>query len=510
MINVEPDIIKSAQKRQKRSFISKAFKWLFGGNGESATIKQLKSNIKILFDNQKLHSVKMQEALNFNNLTRIEIQNNRKLIRQVGIDIAKLKKTIDGEHLSMQILIADKNIMFVIIQFRNRINILQSNVQALKRNLKHLYDQLAAFANHKLTPKIMNVKDIRDTLNTITDTLKAHPKLKLSVDHTTKDVWKYYGMTQIDCLFYKNKLFTLMEFPLVERDRTFHVYQAYNLPLVHPALKKKIKYRLDGDFMAISDNSLYITYPTNTGIFNCQLSAGSFCELKTPLYTIDSSQHCMFYLYKRDEVNIDKYCKVVFVNQTQDEAIALDNTYWVTSVLKPTKLHIICLTTTSYIFKLKVPLQVTELKPGCEAFTSNMLITPMNSIQIMMRNPESNKNTKLAAQLTNLRYSSVRDFMSMQGLTIANLTDEELQSIAEKFPEITDVTIPELNQELNAINEVYLYEFPLWEIIALTILATLLVIICVTVTIACRHTEAGVRWSDTSPNLQRRPKHFRL
>ena len=115
MINEEPDIIKSAQKRQKRSFVSKAFKWLFGGNDESATIRQLKSNIKILFDNQKLHSVKMQEALNFNNLTRIETQNNGKLIHQVGINVAKLKKTIDGEHLSMQILIADENIMFIIM-----------------------------------------------------------------------------------------------------------------------------------------------------------------------------------------------------------------------------------------------------------------------------------------------------------------------------------------------------------------------------------------------------------
>ena len=149
-------------------------------------------------------------------------------------------------------------------------------------------------------------------------------------------------------------------------------------------------------FMAISDNLLYIAYPTNTEIFNCQLSAGSFCELKTPLYAIDSSQHCMFYLYKRDEVNIDKYCKVDFVNQTRDEAIALDDTHWVTSVLKPTKLHISCLTTTSYI-QLKVPLQVIELKPGCQAFTSNMLITPMNNLQITMKNSESKKNTKLAA-----------------------------------------------------------------------------------------------------------------
>ena len=485
MMNEEQEIDVTPQKRRKRSFISKAFKWLFGGNDESATIKQLKSNIKILFENQKLHSTKMQEALNFNNLTRIETRNNRKLIRQVGIDIAKLKKTIDGEHLSMQILIADKNIMFAIIQFRNRLSILQSNTQSLRENLKRLYSQLVAFTNHRLTPEIMNVKDLRDTLNTITDTLKSHPKLKLPIDHTNKDIWKYYGMTQIDSLFYKNKLFTLITFPLVEKDRIFHVYQVYNLPLVHPALKKKIKYKLNGDFMAISDNLLYIAYPTNTEIFNCQLSAGSFCELKTPLYAIDSSQHCMFYLYRRDESNIDKYCKVDFVNQTLDEAIALDDTHWITSILRPTKLHISCLTTTSYI-QLKVPLQIVELKQGCEAFTSNMLITPMNNIQIKTNKAKS-LNTNLASRLTNLRYSSVRDFTSMKGLTVANLTDDELKKIADKFPEITDVTIPELNQKLNAINEVYPYEFPLWAIIALTVLATVVIIICATITIACRH-----------------------
>ena len=157
MMNEEQEIDVTPQKRQKRSFISKAFKWLFGGNDELATIKQIKSNIKILFENQKLHSIEMQEALNFNNLTRIETQNNRKLIRQVGIDIAKLKKTIDGEHLSMQILIADKNIMFAIIQFRNRLSILQSNIQSLRENLKCLYSQLVAFTNHRLTPEMMNV-----------------------------------------------------------------------------------------------------------------------------------------------------------------------------------------------------------------------------------------------------------------------------------------------------------------------------------------------------------------
>ena len=76
---------------------------------------------------------------------------------------------------------------------------LQSNVQALKRNLKHLCDQLAAFANHGLTPGIMGVRDLRDALSAVTDALETHPGLKLLVGHATRDVWGYYGMMQIDC-----------------------------------------------------------------------------------------------------------------------------------------------------------------------------------------------------------------------------------------------------------------------------------------------------------------------
>ena len=187
-----------------------------------------------------------------------------------------------------------------------------------------------------------------------------------------------------------------MTFPLVERDGTFHMCQACSLLLVHPALEEKIGYRLDGNFMAMSDNLLYIACPTDAEVFGCQLSAGSFCELGTPLYAMDSSQHCVFYSYKRDEVGIDRCCRVDFISQTQDEAMALDDTYVVTSVLKPPKLHISCLATASCV-QLKVPLQVIELRPGCEVFTSNMLITPMNNMQIMMGDPDSNGNTGLAA-----------------------------------------------------------------------------------------------------------------
>ena len=145
------------------------------------------------------------------------------------------------------------------------------------------------------------------------------------------------------------------------------------------------------------------------------------------------------------------------------------------------------MTTTSYI-QLQVPLQVIELKPRCEAFTNDMLIAPMNNLKINNGNDtQKNKLDKMTKQLTNLKYSIIRDFTAMQGLSVTNRTDEELSAIAEKFPEITDITLPMLNETLNAINEDYPYEFPLWGIIAITVLTTVVAIIIVAICMVCRH-----------------------
>ena len=74
----------------------------------------------------------------------------------------------------------------------------------------------------------------------------------------------------------------------------------------------------------------------------------------------------------------------------------------------------------------------------------------------------------------------------MKGLSLTNLTDEELAKVAKKFPEIMDVTLPMLNDTLNKINENYPIEFPLWGIIAMTVVGTILVIIIV-ICMMCRH-----------------------
>ena len=132
--------------------------------------------------------------------------------------------------------------------------------------------------------------------------------------------------------------------------------------------------------MAISHDKLFATYPSLDEILTGQMAQGSYCEINKPLFTTDKTKQCAIHLFNQQRAQINKYCKIDFINQTTDLAMSLDNSYWVTSSIKSTRLHISCLTT-SYYKQLKYPLDITYLGDSCEGFTSTMLLPASNVVR---------------------------------------------------------------------------------------------------------------------------------
>ena len=132
--------------------------------------------------------------------------------------------------------------------------------------------------------------------------------------------------------------------------------------------------------MAILQDKLFATYPSLDEILICQMAQGSYCEINKPLFAIDKTKQCAIYLFNQQRPQINKYCKIDFINQITDLAISLDNSYLVTSMIKPTQLHISCLTT-SYYKQLKYPLDITYLGDSCKGFISTMLLPTSNVVK---------------------------------------------------------------------------------------------------------------------------------
>ena len=114
------------------------------------------------------------------------------------------------------------------------------------------------------------------------------------------------------------------------------MYKIHSLPLLHPTLKKQIKFKFESPYMAISHDKLFATYPSLDEILTFQIARASYCKINKPLFAIDKTKQYAIYLFNQQRSQINKYCKIDFINQTNDLAMSLDNSYWVTSTMKPT------------------------------------------------------------------------------------------------------------------------------------------------------------------------------
>ena len=119
-----------------------------------------------------------------------------------------------------------------------------------------------------------------------------------------------------------------------------------------PLLHKQFKYNLPNSFMAILKDNLYITYPNSDEIYSYQLSAGYYCEINIPFYPLDSTNQCAYYLLQNNLNKTNQHCSFSVINQTTDQAISLNYYYWPLTTMVPTKLQVVCLTS-SYYIKLK-------------------------------------------------------------------------------------------------------------------------------------------------------------
>ena len=148
---------------------------MFGGNDNSDTIRQLKSNVEILYNNDKLHSDQTQELFSLSNLTWYEVHTNRKLLQKLDHNIKTLEAKLSNLQKDVQTLISDQNFFITLFQLRSRINIIQSALKELEQNLNDAYKHLRSLSSHHLQPDIMPIHQLHKILKSVQLELTKHP-----------------------------------------------------------------------------------------------------------------------------------------------------------------------------------------------------------------------------------------------------------------------------------------------------------------------------------------------
>ena len=484
-LNDTPPVNKS--QRTKRSVVGSIFKWLFGGgdNGAEAT-QQLKNNIAILKQNQNLQQDQIKQLLKMNQLTAVETSRNRKLLKDLTKDMIQINFTVAQLEYQSQQLHASVNFINFMMSVRHKIAVIRDSTFAIQQNLNHLYIYLNTLSTHKLIPEMLTPYDLLALLKTVVRDLRSHPKLKLPVEPTKNEIYQYYQIMSASAVMYDEMLLCILHVTLVDRSKAFQVFKIHNLPLPLPTLNKQMRHKLDHQYLAISTDKLYVTFPTAEEIFSCRVSIGSFCKINNAIYPTSTINSCEYALFMEQQTLVRKLCKVDLVNFTRDQAFSLDSQFL---TVQPTTMQVSCLTKTYYI-KLQHPLDIIFLEESCEASTVSMLLP---SHTVLSKEVDSSQ-LGIRQDQVKLYYQKIQDFTIISNTPIEKLTPQQLESKASCIPKMENISLDKFNTTMTEINKEYPWQMPVWLKIILTVGITIFIIGAMIGCYVCRVRGVHLGW----------------
>ena len=74
-----------------------------------------------------------------------------------------------------------------------------------------------------------------------------------------------------------------------------------------------------------------------------------------------------------------EFCSLLVINQTIEQAVSSNYYYWTITTMKPSKLHVVCLTSLYYI-KIKFPIDIIHVPDACKAYTNTLFLSARNSL----------------------------------------------------------------------------------------------------------------------------------
>ena len=467
-------------RRNKRSVASTIYNWLFGGGSDDQATKQLKENVKKLFENDQILSQQFNESLALINMNRDEIRVNRQLIQGLRRVAAEILVGMQGLEAELISLAAQLNSVFTIFSYKSRINTVRTAIFNLYIDVIIFKNHLNSLAIAQLTPSLIDPTDLFKLMKQVERDISVRPKLRLPLAINATNTFKYYRILSVYASVIEDHLVYIITCPLVDRERVFITYRIFNLPLPVPSTKMQIKHKLEHKYIAITQNNQYVTFPKEDEMMKCTITAGAQCSLSAPLFPTATVKLCEYALFIKNKELVEELCKISTSPFTTDNALALDKHYWLVLTIKQITLHIACLTK-SYYIRPKSPITIIYLPEGCDA-SGETLYLPGSSTISQQIQPSSLGIDRFSSILT---YKNVSDFALIDKIqTILNISvaSDTILDHSQLIPEVSDLPIHKL-PELLKINNDYPYVLPRYLLViisgATTLFIASLIIVCV-------------------------------
>ena len=106
---------------------------------------------------------------------------------------------------------------------------LQTGTNSIENNVDKIFEYLQIMTNHQATYAVIPSVALRKLLLRIEDQMHVNPRLQLTYDPKTKEIWKYYSVIKVVPIVMDKLRVILLTIPVLDKTLKLNIYQVHNL-----------------------------------------------------------------------------------------------------------------------------------------------------------------------------------------------------------------------------------------------------------------------------------------
>ena len=275
------------------------FTWILGWGvySNARSISKIENNLHTLQKQNQLQDKQIKQLANYINLTTHQVSRYSEMLYEMDTKMFIINNTLRHLMWNIDVLHYESNILHY---FQTRIYRLQTSLYALQGDIESLFEYMRALASQELNPMIIPHDILKKILHRIEEDIRSNTRLKLCEDPET-NIWSYYGTVKLRPIVLDHYLMLILTIPLIDQSLHMNLYKVHNLPMLHPTLNVHVQYELEGSYLVIMMEGMFISLPTALDVKLCLVMNGHLCMFIQALYPVDHTEWCIYALFINDK-----------------------------------------------------------------------------------------------------------------------------------------------------------------------------------------------------------------
>ena len=128
-------------------------------------MEQLKCTVDILIANQNVQQEQIKEIFKLNNVTRVEMTQNRRILKKLDVKLISLNQSVYSWQVDIGRLQIDRNFIISLLQIRSLLSTLLVGIIQLHNDVEEIYNYMTTLSSNVPIPNYYISSESKTTLN---------------------------------------------------------------------------------------------------------------------------------------------------------------------------------------------------------------------------------------------------------------------------------------------------------------------------------------------------------